>query len=44
MAYNVYVIELDKEVISSKRFRVKNPYMNPRMACFRIAYLLSYPR
>lgn len=36
MVYNVYVIELDKEVLASKKFRIKNPTMNPRKACFYV--------
>jgi len=36
MPYNVYVIELDKEVLVSKKFREKNPHMNPRLACFYV--------
>ena len=34
MAYNVYVIELDKEVLISRKFREKNPHMNSRLECF----------
>ena len=36
MPYNVYVIELDKEVIKSKRFRECNPGMNTRRACYYV--------
>jgi hypothetical protein len=36
MPYFVYVIELDKEVINSKKFRLKNPNLNPRKACFYV--------
>ena len=36
MVYNVYVIELDKEVLTSKKFRVKNPNMNTKKACFYV--------
>ncbi|MFH1013638.1 MAG: GIY-YIG nuclease family protein [Thermoplasmatota archaeon] len=36
MTYNVYVIELDKGVLSSKRFRVKNPNMNSKKACYYV--------
>ena len=43
MAYNVYVIELDKEVISSKKFRMKNPNMNPRKACFYVGQTTHDP-
>ena len=43
MAYNVYVIELDKEVLNSKKFRVKNPNMNPRLACFYVGQTTHDP-
>ena len=36
MPYNVYVIELDKEVMKSKKFRERNPNMNPRRACYYV--------
>lgn len=36
MSYNVYVIELDKEVINSKKFRIRNPLMNPRKVCYYV--------
>lgn len=36
MPYNVYVIKLDKEVISSKKFREKNPRINTRKACYYV--------
>lgn len=36
MLYNVYVIKLDKEVIKSKKFRGRNPKMNPRRACYYV--------
>ena len=36
MPYNVYVIELDKEVMKSKKFRERNPHMNPRRACYYV--------
>ena len=36
MAYNVYVIELDKEVMTSKKFRERNPHMNPKLVCYYI--------
>jgi len=36
MPYNVYVIELDGEVLSSKKFRERNPHMNPRLACYYV--------
>ena len=43
MPYNVYVIELDKEVLSSKKFRVKNPNMNIRKACFYVGQTTHDP-
>ncbi len=43
MAYNVYVIELDKEVLKSKKFRVKNPNMNPQKACFYVGQTIHKP-
>jgi len=36
MVYNVYVIKLDKEVLLSKKFRQRNPHMNPRLACYYV--------
>ena len=36
MSYNVYVIKLDKEVINSKKFRIRNPLMNPRKVCYYV--------
>ena len=36
MPYNVYVVELDKEVLKSRKFRKHNPHMNPKLACFYI--------
>jgi len=36
MPYNVYVIELDKEVLKSKQFRVRNPNLNLRRTCFYV--------
>ena len=43
MAYNVYVIELDKEVLSSKKFRLKNQNMNPKKACFYVGQTTHEP-
>jgi len=43
MAYNVYVIELDKGVLISKKFRKKNPRMNPRKACFYVGQTTHDP-
>lgn len=36
MPYNVYVIKLDKQVLSSKKFRKKNPCMKTRKACYYV--------
>lgn len=36
MPYNVYVIELDKEVLKSRKFRKSNPYMNPKRVCYYV--------
>lgn len=43
MVYHVYVIELDKEVLSSKKFRVRNPHMNPRLACYYVGQTIHDP-
>ena len=43
MPYNVYVIELDKEVLVSKKFREKNPHVNPRLACFYVGQTTHDP-
>jgi predicted GIY-YIG superfamily endonuclease len=43
MAFNVYVIELDKEVLSSKKFRVKNPDMNSSKTCFYVGQTTHDP-
>ena len=43
MAYNVYVIELDKGVLVSKKFRKKNPYMDVGKACFYVGQTTHDP-
>ena len=43
MAYNVYVIELEKGVLVSKKFRGKNPNMNQRKACFYVGQTIHDP-
>ncbi len=43
MAYNVYVIKLDKEVLKSKKFRERNPHLNPRRPCFYIGQTTHDP-
>jgi predicted GIY-YIG superfamily endonuclease len=43
MAYNIYVIELNKEVLNSKKFREKNPHMNTRKSCFYVGQTTRDP-
>jgi predicted GIY-YIG superfamily endonuclease len=43
MPYNVYVIELDKSVLSSKKFREKNPRLKPRLACYYVGQTTHDP-
>ena len=43
MAYNVYVIELDKEVLVSKKFRERNPKMKKRLACYYVGQTCHDP-
>jgi predicted GIY-YIG superfamily endonuclease len=43
MPYNVYVIELDKEVLTSKKFRERNPHMNPKLACYYVGQTTHDP-
>ena len=43
MPYYVYVIELDKAVLSSKKFRIKNPQLNPRRACYYVGQTIHDP-
>jgi hypothetical protein len=43
MSYYVYVIELDKEVLKSKKFRESNPNMNLRKACFYVGQSAHLP-
>jgi hypothetical protein len=42
--YYVYVITLDKKVIESKKFRVKNPLMNPKKSCFYVGQSYHLPQ
>ena len=44
MAYNVYVIKLDKKVQKSKKFRVKNPNMKQRKACYYVGQTCRDPK
>jgi len=43
MPYFVYVIELDKEVLKSKKFRERNPDLNPKKACFYVGQSAHEP-
>ena len=43
VSYNVYVIELDKSVLTSKKFREKNPDMKPRRACYYVGQTIHDP-
>lgn len=43
MPYNVYVIELDKKVLKSRKFRKKNPHMNPKLACYYVGQTYHDP-
>jgi predicted GIY-YIG superfamily endonuclease len=43
MAYNVYVIKLDKEVLKLKKFRERNPHLNPRRPCFYVGQTTHDP-
>ena len=43
MPYNVYVIELDKEVLLSKKFRERNPHMNPKLVCYYVGQTTHDP-
>ena len=43
MPYNVYVIELDKEIMKSKKFRKRNPKMNPRLPCLYVGQTAHPP-
>lgn len=43
MLYNVYVIELDKKVVSSRKFRVKNPDMDAKKTCYYVGQTVHDP-
>jgi len=43
MPYNVYVIELDKKVLKSKKFQERNPQINPRKACYYVGQTSHEP-
>lgn len=36
MSYNVYVIKLDKKVLLSKKFRRRNPDLDPKLDCYYV--------
>ena len=36
MSYNVYVIKLDKQVLLSKKFRRRNPHLDPKLDCYYV--------
>ena len=43
MPYYVYVIELGKEALKSRKFRERNPGMNPKKACFYVGQSVHEP-
>jgi hypothetical protein len=43
MPYNVYIIELDKEVLKSRKFRKRNPHMNPKLTCYYVGQTTHDP-
>jgi len=43
MPYFVYVIKLDKEVTNSKKFRSRNPNINPKKTCFYVGQSAHFP-
>lgn len=43
MPYYVYVIELDKKVLKSKRFKKHNPNLNPDKPCFYVGQTCRDP-
>ena len=43
MPYYVYVIELDKEVIKSKRFKKCNPNLDAKKPCFYVGQTCHDP-
>jgi hypothetical protein len=42
--YNIYVIELDKEVLSELRFRQKNPDYDHRKPCVYVGQTAKSPK
>jgi len=43
MPYYVYVIELDRDVLKSGRFRRANPGLNPALPCFYVGQTVKKP-
>lgn len=43
MPYYVYVIELGKEIIKSKKFRKRNPNLNPKRTCYYVGQTCHDP-
>jgi hypothetical protein len=43
MSYFVYVIELDKEALKSRKFRERNPDLNHRKACYYVGQSAHKP-
>ena len=44
MPYNVYVIELDKEILKSRKFRKRNPNLNPKLSCYYVGQTTHDPK
>lgn len=44
MSYYVYVIELDKKVINSRKFRRCNPQLNTKLNCFYVGQSVHDPK
>jgi predicted GIY-YIG superfamily endonuclease len=43
MPYYVYVVELDKVVLKSKKFRERNPGLNPHCMCYYVGQSVHNP-
>ena len=43
ISYNVYIIELDNEVIKSKKFRRQNPNINTNKKCYYVGQTAHEP-
>lgn len=44
MSYYVYVIELDKEVLTSRKFRERNAHLNPKKVCYYVGQSCHDPK